>query len=130
MNIIDEMLARIPISEVTIKTTLGSYAVIELIEARAKPGRLKRQGKQWFSFEASYRGNYFKIQAHLTNYDGEDAFPPNTFAIIPLETSPTFYGRVFDRGEEGAIIRGHFGFPSPGLIALCILLLLLLGWMV
>lgn len=126
MNILDEILARIPISEVTIKTTIDSYAVIERIEYWAKPGRIRRQGKQWFIFDGSYRGNYFKIQGHKTNYDGVDAFPTNTFTGIPIETSPAFYGRVFDDGD-GSIIRGHFGLPFPGLIALGILLLLFVG---
>ncbi len=135
MNIFDDILARIPLTEVTIKTTLPAYAVMERVDYGVRPCLMRRQRSQYFTFEGSSEGNYFKIQGHLTNPNGKDAFPRGgyigiAFIGVPLniETSPTFYGRVFNDGE-GAIIRGHFAVPFPMLSLLVVMLLLVLGWM-
>lgn len=135
MNIINKFLARIPFTEVTIRTTINSYAVIERIEYGVKPILTKRNRGEFFTFHGSYEGNYFKIQAHLRNSDGEDAFPSNKsvgigFIQFPvnMETSPVFYGRVFDNGGDGAIIKGHFGLPFPTLGLLFALALLATQW--
>jgi len=131
MNIIDKVLVRIPFNEVTIRTTINSYSVIERIEHGLKPFFIKRQKGQFFTFEGAYEGNYFVLQGHLRNSNGDDAFPNTSyvgiaFIRIPVktETSPTFYGRVFDDGENGAIIKGHFGIPFPTFALTCVLILL------
>jgi hypothetical protein len=131
MNMIDKILARIPFSEVAYRTTINSYSVIERIEQGVKPFLVKWQKDQFFTFDGSYTGNYFILQGHLRNPDGEDAFP-NTptvgiaFIRIPvkIETSPTFYGRVIDDGDNGATINGHFGIPFPIFALLCVIVLL------
>lgn len=130
MNIFDKILVRVPFSEVTIKTTINSYSVIERIEQGLKPFLMKPQKHQFFTFEGSYEGNYFVLQGHLRNANREDAFPNTShvrvaFIRIPVrtETSPTFYGRVFDEGENGAIIKGHFGVPFPTFALMCALAL-------
>lgn len=134
MNAIDNILARIPVREVTIKTAIDSYAVIERLQHGVAPLPLPpRQRTFFFTFEGSYEGNFFKIQAHARNPTGEDLFPPATVRIgflqspFPIETSPVFYGRVFDREEGGALIQGHFGIPFPALGSLCTLIILAAG---
>lgn len=133
MNILDETLAKFPMSEVVIKTSIGSYAVIERVEFATKPMLIKKQNNQYFTFSGTYKANYFKIQSHLRNPDGNDAFPSNSsiriaFVRIPLnlETSPIFYGRVFD-DDQGSVLRGHFGFPFPALLSLGVMILLVIG---
>lgn len=131
MNIIDNFLVRIPLTEITIKTTINSYSVIERIEYGVKPFFMRQQKGQFFTFNGTYEGNYFILQGHLRNPDGEDAFPSTSyiniaFIRIPLqtETSPTFYGRVFDDDDNGAIIKGHFGIPFPTFALICVIGLL------
>jgi len=133
VNFLDRILARIPFTEVTIKTSVSSFAVIERVGCGLQPALFMRQRSQFFTFEGSDQGNYFKIQGHLRNPDGQDAFPNKiyigiAFIRIPLriETSPTFYGRVFD-DADGAIIRGHFAIPFPILALVIVLLLFLFG---
>lgn len=132
MNIIEKSLAKIPFNEVTIKTSIPAKAVIERIDHGVKPFFNRRQQGQFFTFDGSYDENYFKIQGHLRNSDGEDAFPNKAsiriaFVRLPLqmETSPTFYARVFDDEDNGATIKGHFGIPFPAFTLVCVLLLLL-----
>ena len=129
MNIFDEFIAKIPVSEVTIKTSISSYAVIERLERGIMPSFIIRHRESSFSFEGSYSGNYFRLQGHFINSDGEDAFPNKTsvgigFIRLPvrIETSPTFYGRVRDT-DNGSIIKGHFGFPFPILSLFLVLIL-------
>jgi hypothetical protein len=132
MKLIDKFLVRIPLSEISIKTTINSYAVIERIEHTMKPTYMRPQRNQYFTFEGSYEGNYFVIQAHLKNPDGGDAFP-NYGSIgvwsfqIPFryEISPCFYGRVFDV-DGGSVLKGHFGFPLPFVLAPLIIVALFL----
>jgi hypothetical protein len=131
MNIIDKILVRLPFSEVTIRTTINSSSVIERVEQGLKPFFIKRQKGQFFTFDGSYNGNYFVLQGHLRNSNGDDAFPNTSylgiaFIRIPvkIETSPTFYGSVFDDGDNGAIIKGHFGVPFPIFALICVLVLL------
>lgn len=137
MNIIDKFLARIPLTEVTIWTTINSNAVMERIEYGLMPVLIKRNRGEFFTFHGSYDENYFKIQARLKNSDGEDTFP-NDISVgigfirfpINIETSPIFYGRVFDDGDNGSIIKGHFGLPFPTLGLLLALVLLTIQWIV
>lgn len=131
MNILDKLIVRIHFSEVTIKTTINSHAVIERIEHGLKPFFIKRQGKQFFTFDGLYEGNYFVLQGHLRNADGGDAFSTTfyvgvAFIRIPVnaETSPKFYGRVFDDGDHGSTIKGHFGIPFPTFALICVMALL------
>ncbi len=131
MNLLDQVLVRIPFREVTIRTTINSYSVIERLECGIRPTFRKPSKGPFFTFEGSYHGNYFVLRGHWRNPNGEDAFP-NTFYVriaflsipVQIETSPKFYGRVFDDGERGAIIAGHFGIPSPAAALSCVLALL------
>ena len=136
MNAIDKILAKLPLNHVTIRTTIDSASIIERIEFGIQPTQRKRQRSEYYTFEGSYYGNYFKIQGHLMNPDGSDAFPKGGpyvsvgFVGIPLniETSPTFYGRVFDK-EEGSIISGHFALPFP-ILSLLLVIILLIGGLI
>ena len=108
---------------------------MERVDYGVRPCLTRGQRSQYFTFEGSSEGNYFKIQGHLTNPNGTDVFPRGgyigiAFIAIPLniETSPTFYGRAFNDGD-GAIIRGHFAIPFPMFSLLVVLLLLALDWM-
>ena len=128
MNPIDLVLAKVPISEITIKTTINSCAVIERIDRCILPIFRTRQNGQYFIFDGSYEGNYFFLRGHLKNCDGKDAFTSNSyvgfaFIRIPvkIETSPIFYGRVFNDGENGSTIKGHFGIPFPTLTLVIVL---------
>lgn len=134
MNIIEKSLAKIPFNEVIIKTTIPAKAIIERIDYGVKPFFNRRQQGQFFTFDGSYEENYFKIQGHLRNPNGEDAFPNKVsiriaFVRLPLriETSPTFYGRVFDDENNGATIKGHFGIPFPTFALVCVLVVLLIA---
>lgn len=134
MNFIDKFFARFPLNEVTIQTTINSYAVIERIEFGVQPFFAKWPKGVFFTFEGAYAGNYFVLQGHLRDPNGEDAYPSSTFIgfgsfgiRIPTETSPKFYGRVFDDGDNGSTIRGHFGFPFPIFALMCVIILLVLA---
>ena len=135
MNIIDKFLARIPISEVIITTTINSYSVIERVEHGVQRSYKKRQWEPFFTFDGSFVGNYFKIQGHLIDPSGEDTSPGSFSIGIPflnflrIEVSPKFYGRVFDDPKTGAIIRGHFGVPFPTLFLIFALLMLVIGFL-
>jgi len=134
MNSIDKFLAKIPLNDVTIRTDIDSVSVIERIDFGVRPVHRSRQRSHYYSFEGSYYGNYFRIQGHLMNPDGSDVFPEGVLYLsvgfigfpFGIESSPTFYGRVFDDGE-GSIIRGHFALPFPILSLLVVLLLLFIG---
>ncbi len=135
MNKIDLFFAKITISEVVLKTSINSLAVIERLEYALKPMLKKKQDGEYYIFYGSYWGNYFKIQGHQMNPDGTDAFPNEgevRFAIfsfpIRIETSPSFYGRVFD-DEAGSIIRGHFGLPFIILSLVCFLIIYFITWL-
>lgn len=129
----EEFLAKIPLTELTIKTTIPSYSVIERIEYGIKPFLVKRQGGEFYTFEGAYYGSHFKIQSKYRKSNGEDAFPNGFLLSIPLfaawikmETSPVFYGRVIEE-SKGATIKGHFGIPFPIGALLAALILLLAG---
>jgi len=133
MNSVEKYLAKLPYNEITIRTTINSLSVIERIEFGVLPVERKRQRTQYYSFEGSYHGNYFKIQGHLINPDGSDVFPKAGYISIgfigfPLgiESSPAFYGKVFD-SEEGSIINGHFAIPFSFILLLVVLLVIYLG---
>lgn len=137
MNLLDNYIAKIPLSEVTIKTTINSVAVLERIEWGTRPCYRKPFQGDYFTFHSSYYGNYFRVQSHFRKSDGKDTFPKYwptiriAFLILKLpfgvETSPVFYGRVFDDGDQGATIKGHFGIPFPILSLFCVLLLMLIA---
>lgn len=127
MNRLDETLARVPLNEVTIRTTIDSYAVIERIQHAVQPVLFIPRKGQSFTFHGSCRGNYFKLHCHYYNSDGEDAYPNWELFGLALETSPAFYGRVFDLEAGSAVIRGHFGLPLPTFLLSCALSMLLFG---
>jgi hypothetical protein len=134
MNIIEGILARVPLTEATLKTTLPAHAVMARVENGILPAAHKRQRSIYFTFEGASEGNYFAIRGHATNPDGTDMFPAGgyigiAFIAIPLhiETSPTFYGRAFS-DNDGTIIRGHFAVPFPVIALVLVLVLLGMGW--
>ncbi len=119
MKIIDDMLARIPLKEVELKTSLPSPQVIERLKVGLMPVLIKRNREEYFTFEGSYNGFYMKIRCHLHDREGKHEFQQTGFIsmlffVLPirLDTSPTFYGWITD-DEKGSIIRGHFGLPYP-----------------
>jgi len=126
MRRLDEVLVKIPASTVMLKTTIPSYAVIERLEYSVMPVFTRWKKEQHFVFDGSFTGNYFTIQAKLKESNNEDVFPPqsvfvNGFRLFSVETSPVFYGRVFDDGDAGSTIQGHFGVPFPFLCLLSVL---------
>jgi hypothetical protein len=127
------MLVRIPASTVKLKTTINSHAVIERLEYSVMPVFVRWKREQHFVFDGSFEGNYFTIRARLIESNNEEVFPPDsffvtilffTFRLLTVETSPVFYGRVFDDGDAGSTIEGHFGVPAP---FLCLISILVLG---
>jgi hypothetical protein len=135
MNILDLILARINANAVKVKTTVDSYAVIERIEKYLGKGRKIRDGDSFYTYEGTYKGNYFKIQCHLLDAFGNDKFPAEKWITVDLpfysfqipyrfETSPVFYANVFD-DESGSVIRGHFGIPLPFLYLIAAIVMLL-----
>lgn len=135
MNAIDNFVARIPFSEVTIRTSLNSYEVIERIERGVAPAFNKKNGGEFYTFEGGYDGNYFVIQTHRRKETGEDAYPDDFYVTllffrfkVKAEASPIFYGRVFDDEQTGSTIKGHFGLPFP---TFCLLIaLIMMGFII
>jgi hypothetical protein len=123
MNLLDLLLTRIDTNAVVARTTIDSYAAIERIEKWLGSNRKYRKEGYFYTYEGSYKGNYFKIRCHMCSAEGIDAFPADQAITINLpfysfripyrfETSPVFYANVFD-DEDGSVIRGHFGIPIP-----------------
>jgi hypothetical protein len=133
MHLIDQIIARIPISEVVIKTSIKSYAVIERIECGVMPAFFWRGNGRYFTFYSNYSSNYFIIQSTIREPDGKDSYPTIIYVSIgpvgfpiKIETSPIFFGRVFD-DEQGSTIRGHFGFAIPHLLLVVALISLIMA---
>lgn len=136
MNSVEQILVKIPITEITIKTTIHSQAVIQRIEHGVKPTfhKLQRGAWDYFTFRGSAKGNFFVVKADLKDREGNDVFK-NKVGIgvlfvrmwINLNTTPVFYGRVFDTPDGGSLIQGHFGMPLPTMGLVCILVLALIG---
>jgi hypothetical protein len=133
MHIIDKIIARIPISEVVIRTSIKSYAVIERIECGIQPSFFRDHFERYFTFHQDWSSNYFIIQSTIHEPDGSDAYPMIIYVSIgpvgfpiKIEASPIFYGRVFD-DEQGSTIRGHFGFAFPHLLVSLAILSLIIG---
>jgi hypothetical protein len=133
MNIIDNLLARIPINEVMIKTTINSYAVIERIDRSGQPDLIIPEGHPTYTVESEFDGNYFKVRGKLFDEKGNEQFPSPTLRLfgiailLPIRIDPVFHGRVFDDGDRGSTIYGNFGLPFSILLLLCALALLLAG---
>ena len=126
MRRLDEMLVRIPASTVKLKTTINSHAVIERLEYSVMPVFTRWKRERHFVFDGSFEGNYFTIRARFKESNNEEVFPPYNvfvygFRLFSIETSPVFYGRVFDDGDAGSTIEGHFGVPFPFLCLISVL---------
>jgi hypothetical protein len=123
------MLVRIPASTVKLKTTINSHTVIERLEYSVMPVFTRWKRERHFVFDGSFEGNYFTIRARFKESNNEEVFPPYNvfvygFRLFSIETSPVFYGRVFDDGDAGSTIQGHFGVPFP---FLCLISVLAIG---
>jgi len=134
MNKLDLFFAKIPISEITIRASINSLAVIKRLEYSFKPTIMLMKNEEQYEIYGSYWGNYFKIRGHILNSDGTNVFPQGLvvgFAFlrftIKVDTSPMFYGRVFD-DKDGSTIRGHFGLPFIIFSLMCVLLILIICW--
>jgi hypothetical protein len=136
MNPLGEFLAKLPLTEVSLKTSIGSYSVMERLDAGFMPALRMRHSGSFYTFQGNHKGNYFQIQCHFCNPDGKDAFPNESWLSVGpiripfrIETSPNFYGRVFD-DAGGSYIQGHFGIPAPTLALIGVPFILFLRKMV
>jgi|WetSurMetagenome_2_1015567.scaffolds.fasta_scaffold354437_2 hypothetical protein len=134
MNTIADFLTRIPITSLSIKTSIKTYAVLERIKnAIDQQETMDKQEKGYF-YVVDIEDNYFLLQtAYVKKYESNVLIPENrisfgnAYNLLSMDPVPIFFGKVLDSEYgDGAIINGHFGIPAPIYLALAVPVLILL----
>lgn len=126
MYFIEKLIAQLPVSEISIKTSLTPYAAAEFVEEKLKWNKGLSPAPGLAGFEAKCDDLYFIVQGVWNPPENSKGFETDLHIEVPFRKKPVrwnqsvkFYGRIRPDDENGAVITGHFGIPIPTFLLLC-----------